>query len=41
MGDADHRPFGAHVLDFAQQELAEASGLLDLYESSTICFLNR
>jgi len=32
MGGADHRPFGAHFFDAAQQKLAEASGLLDLTE---------
>lgn len=32
MGGADHRPFGAHFLESAQQELAEAPGLLDLSE---------
>jgi len=32
MGGADHRPFGPHLLDAAQQELAEASRLFDLSE---------
>jgi hypothetical protein len=32
MGGADYRPFGSHFLDPAQQELAEASRLLDLPE---------
>jgi hypothetical protein len=30
VGGADHRPFGTHFPGTAQQELAEASGLLDL-----------
>ena len=32
MGGADQRPFGAHFLESSQQELVEASGLLDLPE---------
>src|SRR4051812_47971571 len=32
VGGADHRPFGRNGVDAAQQELAEAAGLLDLSE---------
>src|SRR5665213_1378535 len=32
VGDADHRPFGFDLVDAAQEELAEASCLLDLAE---------
>src|SRR5258707_4916622 len=32
MGGADQGPFGPHFLDASQQELPEASGLLDLSE---------
>jgi hypothetical protein len=32
VGGADHRPFGAHFLHPAQQELAEPARLLDLAE---------
>ena len=32
MGGADHGPFGPNLIETAQQELAEASGLLDLSE---------
>ena len=32
VGDADERPFMTHLIEAAQQELAEAPGLLDLAE---------
>jgi hypothetical protein len=48
---ADNRPLGAHLLEAAQQELAEAAGLFNLPKhrlkwsgkprSSTDLFLNR
>ncbi len=46
VGSADHGPFGFDLVDAAQEELAEASCLLDLAEdrlddlfSQSICFL--
>jgi len=32
MGGADHSPFASHLIETSQQELPEASGVLDLTE---------
>ena len=40
VGGADHRPFGLHVLDDAQQELPEPPCLICPKPGSTTCFLS-